>query len=35
MSAAAIASHERLYAVADGSVQAFHEEIEYLPKLYL
>jgi hypothetical protein len=35
MSGAAIASHERLYAVADGSVQAFHEEIEYLPKLYL
>jgi hypothetical protein len=35
MSTAAIASHERLYAVADGSTQPFHEEIEYLPKLYL
>ena len=35
MGAAAIASHERMYAVADGSEQPFHEEIEYLPKLYL
>ena len=35
MSTAAIASHERLYAIADGSMQPFHEQIEYLPKLYL
>jgi hypothetical protein len=35
MSAAAVASHERLYSVADGSAQPFHEKIQYLPKLYL
>lgn len=35
MSAAAIASHERLYTVADGGAQPFHEDIEYLPKLFL
>lgn len=35
MSAAAIASHERMYDVADGRAEAFHEAIDYLPKLYL
>jgi hypothetical protein len=35
MSAAAIASHERMYDVADGRAEPFHEAIEYLPKLYL
>jgi hypothetical protein len=32
---AAIASHERIYQVADGRVQPFEERLEYLPKLYL
>jgi hypothetical protein len=32
---AAIASHERIYEVADGRVPPFHERLEYLPKLYL
>jgi hypothetical protein len=35
MGAAAVASHERLYSVADGSAQPFHDEIQYLPKLFL
>ena len=34
MSAAAIASHERLYEVAAGSVEAFGDVPQYLPKLY-
>jgi hypothetical protein len=32
---AAIASHERIYEVADGRVPPFRERLEYLPKLYL
>jgi hypothetical protein len=32
---AAIASHERMYDVAAGKSQPFHEKIGYLPKLYL
>lgn len=33
--AAAIASHERMYAVAAGKARAYFEKIEYLPKLFL
>ena len=32
---AAMASHERIYEVADGRAQAFRDAPEYLPKLYL
>ena len=32
---AAIASHERMYEVADGRAEPFNERLEYLPKLFL
>lgn len=32
---AAVASHERMYQVADGRLEPYHEAIDYLPKLYL
>jgi len=35
MGRAAIATHERLYQVADGKTPPFNEKIEYLPRLYL
>jgi len=35
MSAAAIASHERMYEVASGGAKPYHAALEYLPRLYL
>lgn len=35
MGRAAVASHERMYAVAAGEAQPFAERLEYLPKLFL
>jgi hypothetical protein len=32
---AAMASHERMYQVADGRLQPFNERLDYLPKLFL
>jgi hypothetical protein len=32
---AAITSHQRMYAVADGRADPFNERLEYLPKVYL
>jgi hypothetical protein len=32
---AAIASHERIYAVPAGQAEAFNDRPEYLPKLFL
>ena len=35
LSRAAVASHERMYQVADGQAAPFNERLEYLPKLFL
>jgi hypothetical protein len=35
MEAAAIASHERMYAVAQGAAAPFREALDYLPEVFL
>jgi hypothetical protein len=30
-----VASHERMYEVADGKAKAYEAKLEYLPKLFI